>query len=175
MVVWMVQAINQEIRVVNHIEKEDSDIPWFVNECNAFAVRHHATLGMHYAPWDIRWRDPFTKKTRQQTAEEMGIKFYAVEKTKDLNESIEQTRRLFARCSFHSEFCARGLGNLASYYREYNEKLKRYDDLPVHNFASNTADAFRQMAQAWKDELGLVRKTGENAQAGQMSADFSLF
>lgn len=155
MVVWMVQAFGKEIRVINHIEKEDSDIPWFKEQLDNFANKYGIHYGEHFAPHDISVRDMFSKKSRLETAREMGLNFTRVDRTNDLNDSIETARRLISRCWFDAERCKDGISALSSYHREWDEKRECFKDKPVHDWASNSADAFRQMAQAWNDRLAL--------------------
>ena len=114
-------------------------------------------------------------KTRKATAREMGINFIPVERTNDLNDSIETTRRLLARCWFDE-----GRGNMekfisaiASYHRKWDSVRECYMDKPEHDWASNFADALRQMAQAWNDRLALkINKYREPAVA---KTEFNIF
>jgi len=49
-----------------------------------------------------------------------------------------------------------GLSLLRKYRRQYNETTKAFGDKPVHDFASNCADAARYMAISIRRSLGLV-------------------
>ena len=173
MVVWWVQAIGNEIRVINHYEKENEPMSHFIHVVQQFEQDHGIKYGAHYAPHDIGVRDLITGKKRQDTAREMGINFTMVDRTTDLNESIEAARRLFSRCWFDENRCDRGINALASYHREWDEKHQCYKDQPVHDWSSNSADAFRQMAQAWDDRLVLTKR--EPIRAAQMRMDFNVF
>jgi len=162
MVVWFVQVHGNEIRLINHYEEENKGMPHFIDYVNTFAREHDINYARHYAPHDIGVRDMFTMKTREQTALEMGIVFTKVARTKSLNDSIEAARKLFARCWFDQDRCEVGINALASYHRKYDDKLDKYTDEPVHDWASNSADAFRQMAQAWNVIFGAGQKTASS-------------
>jgi phage terminase large subunit len=149
MVVWWAQTHGKEIRLINHYEAENKGIPHFIDQVNGFAREHDIKYDRHYAPHDIGVRDMFTMKTREQTALEMNMVFTKVPRTTNLNDSIEAARKIFARCWFDQTRCEAGINALASYHRIYDEKLDTFKDEPVHDWASNSADAFRQLAQAW--------------------------
>lgn len=158
MVIWFVQAIGKEIRVINHYEAENEPMSHFITYVNQFQRDHKINYGEHHAPHDIDVRDLMTGNKRIDTAREMGINFRIVQRTTNLNDSIEATRRLFSRCWFDENRCEKGISALASYHREFDEKHQVYRDQPVHDWASNSADAFRQMAQAWDDRLSLIKR-----------------
>ncbi len=173
MVIWWVQAVGKEIRVINHYEAENEGMAHFIHKIDNFARDFNIEYGAHYAPHDIGVRDLMTKKSRQETAREMGINFIMVPRTNDLNESIEATRKLFSRCWFDDNRCENGVNALASYHREFDEKKQCYKDEPVHDWASNSADAFRQMAQAWDDRLALSKRKPVETHVAKM--DFNIF
>jgi len=157
MVVWFVQALGKEIRVINCIEQEGKPMSWFIQRVNDFARDHRISYGEHFAPHDIGVRSMMTGVTREKTAREMGINFTKVPKTVDLNDSIEATRRLISRCWFDDTRgdMERAVSALASYHRKWDSLHETYADKPEHDWTSNFADAFRQMAQAWNDRLSL--------------------
>lgn len=173
MVVWWVQAVGREIRVINHYEAENEGMAHFIHKIDKFARDFDIEYDRHFAPHDISVRDLMTKKSRQETAREMGIKFTMVPRTTNLNESIEATRKILSRCWFDQNRCEHGINALASYHREYDEKKERFNDVPVHDWASNSADAFRQMAQAWNDKFALTKK--EKPSTHVAGVDFNVF
>jgi hypothetical protein len=173
MVVWFVQAIGKEIRVINYYEAENEGMSHFISYVNKFAKDYNINYGEHCAPHDIEVRDLMTKTKRIDTAREMGIVFRVVPRTNNLSESIEATRRLFARCWFDENRCELGISALASYHREYDEAKQCFREQPVHDWASNGADAFRQMAQAWNDRLALTGRP--QTTTVQAAVDFDVF
>jgi hypothetical protein len=173
MVIWFVQALGKEIRVINHIENEGKDMSWYIQQVEDFAKEHNISYGEHHAPHDIGVRDLMSGKKRIDTAKEMGINFRMVDRTNDLNDSIELTRKLFPRCWFDETRCERGLSALESYHRKYDSARECYMDKPEHDWASNSADAFRQMAQAWNDRLALTKRPSYAPVVAKH--DFSVF
>ena len=74
--------------------------------------------------------------------------------------------------------CAKGIGCMDSYQYEWDEKLGQWRNYPLHNWASNGADAFRQFAQgyrapdarepkekSWRDRLSAKQNGKGSAQA----------
>lgn len=173
MVIWFVQAIGSEIRMIAHYEAEGKPMSHFIKYLDTFAQGHSISYGEHYAPHDINVKDLMTGTKRIDTAREMGIDFRLVPRTSDLNESLEVTRRLFSRCWFDENRCDAGISALASYHRVFDEKLDRFRDEPVHDWASNSADAFRQLAQAWDDRLSLSKMPKHNTVSAQ--TEFNVF
>ena len=174
MVIWFVQAIGKEIRVINYYENENQGMAHYIGVVNDFAREHNIHYGEHHAPHDIGERELMSGTKRIDTAREMGIVFRMVERTHDLNDSIETTRRLFARCFFDENRCEKGISALASYHRAFDDKLQKFKDEPVHDWASNGADGFRQMAQAWNDRLALTKKA-QTGKAPVAAMDFNVF
>lgn len=173
MVVWWVQAIGNEIRVINHYEAEGHDMAHYIHKVDQFKRDFDIEYERHFAPHDIGVRDLMSGKVREQTAREMGIVFTKVKRTTDLNESIEAARKLLSRCWFDERRCEHGINALASYHREYNEKKDKFEDIPVHDWASNSADAFRQMAQAWDNRFALTKKKPPKSVLAK--TDFNVF
>lgn len=151
MCIWFIQALGKEIRAVNYYENNGEGMAHYINYVKKFAQEHNVQLGEHYAPHDIEARELMSGKSRKDTARDMGIVFRTVPRVTNLADGIEATRKIFSRVWFDEKRCDLGINALSSYRREYNEKLDVYNDKPVHDWASNGSDAFRQMAQAWQE------------------------
>ena len=61
-------------------------------------------------------------------------------------------RDKFKACWFHEENCETGLEALSNYQYQFDEKRDTYRKVPLHNAASNGADAFRMFAQAFEED-----------------------
>lgn len=59
---------------------------------------------------------------------------------------IDAVRNLLNRCWFDEVKCAKGITALESYKKQWNDRHGCWSSLPVHNFASHGADAFRMLA-----------------------------
>jgi hypothetical protein len=63
-----------------------------------------------------------------------------------IEDGIHAARMLFPRCYFDAERCKAGLEALQHYKRDYNTRLNEFKAVPVHDWASHAADAFRYLA-----------------------------
>ena len=63
-----------------------------------------------------------------------------------------KSRMLLPRCWFDRASCAAGLEALQHYRRDYNTRLNEFKAVPVHDWASHAADAFRYLAVALKEQ-----------------------
>jgi len=172
MVIWFVQAIGSEIRNINYYENDNKGMAHYIGVVNDFQRDHGIHYGVHHAPHDLNIRELMSGKKRIDTARDMGIVFRLVDRTTNLADSIETTRKLIARCFFDENRCENGISALVSYHRVYDEKNQIYKDEPVHDWASNGADGFRQMAQAWDERLALTKRPP--SQAVQAKVDFNV-
>lgn len=151
-------------------------------EASGYTVSHYAKVlkdkgyiyGRHYWPHDGANEDWSANADRKTTAINLGIKpIQIVERIEDVTEGIDMVRNMLARCRFDRMRCGKpksgdggnaksrgGLEALRAYSKQYNEKTERYSDMPLHNWASNAADAIRQCAQAFTTKAGVhVGKT----------------
>lgn len=63
-----------------------------------------------------------------------------------IQHGIDAVRSTLPRCYFDGKNCASGLDALRSYQRQYHEHTDAFSDTPLHNWASNGADAFRYLS-----------------------------
>ena len=82
-----------------------------------------------------------------ETAEGMGLKgVRVVPRTKSVANDINEVRQILPTCRFDKTKTEKGLDALRSYRRIWDEKLRAYKDTPLHDWASDPADAFRTLA-----------------------------
>ena len=71
-----------------------------------------------------------------------------VVKKLDRQHGIDAVRMILPSCYFDENKCEMGLDALRSYRRQWHEHSQTFSDQPLHNHASNGADAFRYLALA---------------------------
>lgn len=107
--------------------------------------------GDHYLPHDVEVSELSTNTSRKQTLEELGVRpIKVVDRIPYINEGIELTRQLLSKCRFDEDKCQPLLDALANYQYVYDEKYDTFRQTPLHNWASNFADAFRQFGQGFR-------------------------
>jgi len=63
-----------------------------------------------------------------------------------IQHGIDAARLFLQSCYFDEEQCDSGIDSLRSYRRQFHEHTGTFSDAPLHDWASNGADAFRYMA-----------------------------
>jgi hypothetical protein len=143
--IWFMQKIRGEYRLIDYYYVAGGDVDVFARELKAKNYRY----GKHHLPHDAgHLRVGMAGKTIKQQMEIAmpSESFKLLKVTSNVNADIVATRAFLRRCAFHSTNCADGIDALKNYVKKWNDKQKRYDDDPVHNWASHGADAFRELA-----------------------------
>lgn len=175
--VWFHQRVGMEHRFIDYIEANGKDLTHFANELQ---LRKY-TYDKHYLPHDAENKTLAAGgKSIRELLQKMlpNQKFEVVPRTDNLVSAINQTRAVISACYFDEDKCADGIAALEAYRREWDEKLDAFKPEPLHDWASNGADAFRQFAQgyreiyrgapkpkSWRDRLGMKNRNRGSAQA----------
>lgn len=145
--IWCMQQVGLQHRFIDYYENRLQDLEHYVR----WLKGRNYLFGTHFLPHDVEAAYLGMPKTRKQQLEDMGIKpIEVVPRVPNLMEGIEACRRVFAACWFDEERCKDGLNALANYAWGINEDTNTFSQNPIHNWASNGADAFRQFAQGFK-------------------------
>lgn len=135
------QRIQNEIHIIDYYENNGLGLDHYAQVIDERNYKY----GTHYAPHDIKVRELGSgARTRLDIARDLGINFSIVP---DLNvfEGIELTRSIFKKLWFDNVKCSRLIKCIENYCKVYNEMYNVYSDMPLHNWASHCADAFRMM------------------------------
>lgn len=138
MAIWFVQRHGPQVRVIDYYEMSGEGLPHYA----AVLKEKGYIYGRHIAPHDIVVTELGTGMSRLETARNLGIRFDVAPMT-GVADGIEAVRNVLSSCWFDAEHCDRGIKCLDSYKKEWDDKLGRWKDKPLHNWASDGADAFR--------------------------------
>lgn len=140
--IWFSQSLRGgEIRVIDYYEASGEGLPHY-----AQVLRNKGyTYGAHWAPHDIQVKELASGRSRLEAAASLGIRFNVCPNV-PIEDGIHAARMLFPRCYFDGERCKPGLEALQHYRRDYNTRLNEFKAVPVHDWASHGADAFRYLA-----------------------------
>lgn len=141
--IWFVQLVGNEIRIIDYYEASGEGLPYYARVLQDRGYIY----GQHFAPHDIQVRELGSGLSRLETARSLGINFQIV-KSMPLDDGINASRVIFNRCWFDKEKAKQGLNCLINYRKEYDEKRKEYKNVPLHDWSSHGADAFRYMSIA---------------------------
>jgi phage terminase large subunit len=144
--IWFMQEVGPQKRFIDYYESRLQDLDHYIRVLK----ERDYLYGIHFLPHDVEAKFLGMKETRKQQLESAGIKpIEVVPRIQDLNEGIEQTRKFFASCWIDGERCKAGLAALSNYVWDYDDEHDAHKPRPVHNWASNGADAFRQAATGY--------------------------
>ena len=149
MSIWTMQILGNEIRMVDYYENSGEGLAHYINYLHDLRDRYNFTFTGHYAPHDIEVRELSSGVTRKTTAAKMGISFITIKRTNSVSDGIEAGRNIMSRIWFDATRCKHGIKCLKNYRKEFDEKHNRFKDKPLHDWASDCADAFRTFAVAW--------------------------
>ncbi len=141
--IWFTQIINKEIHVIDFIRDSGKGLEHYAK----LLQRRKYVYKSHNFPHDMMNIEFGTGKTRFEVAEKLfqGTRINTVAKL-SLEEGINAVRMVLPICYIDSRKCAEGIDALKNYHREFDEKNQEFKDRPVHDWASDPADAFRYLA-----------------------------
>lgn len=144
--IWMMQHVGLAFHFVDYYEARQEDPEHF-----AKVLKQRDYLwGTHHLPHDADHHIHGMPKTRKRQYEDlMGGDWKVVPRVKDINFGLDLTRQMFPKCIFDEDRCEGGLDALAAYQYSLDEVNGVLRQRPLHNWASNGADAFRQCAQGY--------------------------
>lgn len=153
--IWFSQSLRGgEVRLIDYYEATGEGLPHY-----AEVLRQKGySYGSHWAPFDINVKELGSGRSRLETAVTLGIRFRTCPNV-PLTDGVHAVRMLFPRCWFDEVKAQAGLEALQHYRWDYNSRLDEFKAVPVHDWASHGADAFRYLAvrqQPPKEAMKLV-------------------
>jgi phage terminase large subunit len=147
--IWFIQRLGSGWGVIDYLAGTSAKIDHYVKELLARPYIY----GEHLMPHDA---DSETMLgSIKATASSLGLKnIRVVERTESVANDINEVRQILPLCSFDKDKTAPGLDALRSYRRVWDEKLHAYRDRPLHDWASDPADAFRTFAMGKPKDVG---------------------
>lgn len=150
--IWLHQSIGLDDRFIHYYENAGQGMKHYYNWLSDMKQEHDFTWGKHYLPHDAdNDLQGEVIETRVSILERLGLRgIETVDRIADLVVGVDLTRTALRSAAFDKENCIQGIKCLDNYQRKWSEKLGRWEDRPLHNWASNGADALRQWAQGFK-------------------------
>lgn len=140
--IWFSQSSpSGEVRLIDYYESSGQGLDHYAGILN----RRPYAYGQHWAPHDIQVRELTSGRSRLEAARSLGIQFTVVPQAK-LEDGINAARMIFPRCWFDATKCKDGIEALQHYRWDWNTRINEFKSLPVHDWASHGADAFRCLA-----------------------------
>ncbi|MCK7581083.1 MAG: hypothetical protein MZV65_39305 [Chromatiales bacterium] len=153
--IWFHQPVGLEHRFIRYHEASGEKLGYFVKYLQDTGY----LWGRHYLPHDAEHRRlSDSNKSIREMLEDLGLRdIEIVPRIDDVNHGIQQTRQAFNLCWFDEAGCKEGLGRLQTYRKRWNRTTGFWANEPLHDAASNGADAFRMFGQAMAG--GMLRQS----------------
>ncbi len=143
MAIWFHQRHGSENRLIDYMEGSGEGLAYWVRRLQDKGYIY----GMHYMPHDSRNRSPQTGISFEDYARKLGLQnIRMVPRAKGPEEvlaHIEATRRFLRTSKIDEATCSQGVLCLENYRKEWDANLGEFKRSPLHNWASNGADALR--------------------------------
>jgi phage terminase large subunit len=142
--IWFAQIMpGGVVRVIDYYRNVGKDVTHYCEVVNSRGYSYSE----HIWPHDGGKGDWGSGKTRPQTAAAHKVNPRILQQERDVTDGINVARRLIKRCWFDATKCADGLEALRSYRKEWDDKNRCFKDRPLHDWASDPADAFRYLSR----------------------------
>lgn len=167
-VIWFMQWTGVGWAFIDYIANTNVGIEWYVNELRAKPYNY----GEHLLPHDGGAKNVRVEAagTIKDTMETLGLEnIRIVPRTVSVANDINEVRKVIPICFFDAEKCAHGIDALRAYRREWSEPLKSYKDAPLHDWASDPADAFRTFAMGKPRDVEVYREDEDDRRDRQRS------
>ena len=151
--IWFAQRVAMQTRVLAYYENNSEDITHFLKKLQEYGY----VYGTHFLPHDAKHKKLVYKHSIEQIVKAKYPDTTVLPKTSKLD-GINAARMLLPSCWFDEDECADGLDSLRHYrYKVIDGQLSNE---PMHDWASDGADAFRYMAMA------MLRERSRGSSAG---------
>lgn len=161
--IWICQFVGQNINVLDHYEAVGQPLATHVNWLRQRGYEDAWCV----LPHDGISHEKIYKVTYESALREAGfpVKTIPNQGAGAAMMRVEAVRRLFPRIWFQEETTKAGRTALRAYREKWSED-RNIGLGPLHDWASNSADAFGLMAIDWEEPRVQQRKTQRRGQAG---------
>lgn len=137
---WFVQSERGGAhRVIRYYEASGQDMAHYARFMDGLGYKY----GEIILPHDGGNKQQAFGTSPSERLRELGYPNTVQPRTDNLLGDIDAVRTTIPRCWFDEKLAAQGVECLKSYRREWDDKNKVFRDRPLHDWASNGADAFR--------------------------------
>lgn len=141
--IWLAQVVGNEYHLIDYICGEQKPLQHYLATLQARGY----VYGTDYLPHDARAHELGSGRSVEELMRKAGRKVQIVKKLSPAD-GINAARTLFNRCWFDPAKTKEGVEALRHYRYEKDEDLGIAKRVPLHDWSSNGADAFRYFAVA---------------------------
>lgn len=153
--IWFAQIVGLQVRILDYYEANAQPLAHYAAICKSKPYHY----GSHILPHDAGQTrlGQLANTNLSQQLGGLGLSNRVLPNT-DREGGIERVRQLIPRCWFDAERCRIGLKALRNYRREYDDDRLVFKPDPLHDWASDGADAFRYLAVGLEETHPKVRR-----------------
>jgi phage terminase large subunit len=141
--IWFCQVVHGEPRLIDYYEASGVGLDHYVAQLRA-GHRAHWVYGQHFFPHDLAVKELGTGMSRVDVLRGYGLSPTVLSQS-SLDDGISQARFILRKCWFNAERTGDGLKALRQYRSEWDEKRQVLKPVPLHDWTSHAADAFRYL------------------------------
>jgi len=140
--IWWAQVVGREVHIIDYYEASGAELDHYAAIVRA---KPYVYAG-HIVPHDAQAKILGMAQTRLEQLEKLGCRPMTVAPMHRVEDGINAARVMLNRCWFDRHKCERGIDALKLYRAAYDETHNVLRPVPVHDWASHGADAFRYLA-----------------------------
>ncbi len=157
--IWFHQRVGQWDNFIYYYEMSHVDLTFYADVLGDLAKEYDWIYGTHYLPHDVVVTDLSAVESREDILIGAGVKpIHVVPRIPVKMTAIELARKVFSHSQFDAKRCEVGIRHLETYRWQRDEKNDVFRPTPLHNEASNGADAYQQFGQSYRGPSGTVRE-----------------
>jgi hypothetical protein len=142
--IWFAQVVGREVHIIDYYEASGPELDHYA----AIVRGKPYVYAGHILPHDAQAKILGMSQTRWEQLEKLLQKMPTPCPMHRVEDGINAARVMLGRCWIDRVKCERGIDCLKLYRADYDVKLGSLRSVPVHDWASNGADAFRYLAMA---------------------------
>jgi phage terminase large subunit len=146
-VIWFGQSVGFEFRLIDYVEGSQLSLQAYIKKIQDKPY----VYGTHHLPHDAKAHQLGSGRSVEEQMRAVWPNSITVLPRLSIEDGIAAARAIFPKTYFDAEKCADGIQALRHYRYELDEKLGTLKKVPLHDWASHPADAFRQFAVAIKE------------------------
>lgn len=146
-VIWFAQRVGGRFVFIDFYRNSGEPFSFYLKLVNDWRIEKGYNYVRHVGPHDLEISDyGGDGRTRLAQAAAAGIRFVKIDRVLDKTLSIDAAREWLDLCSFDEKNCKEGISHLERYRKEWDARLGRWKNNPLHDECSDTSDAFQQGA-----------------------------
>lgn len=145
---WFWQHRADGIAIIDHYENQGKRLEHYFEVLKAKKYEYEAI----FLPHDAKAKTLQTGRSTVEQFLDQGFPCQVVPRLA-IQHGIDAARYILPKCWFNSNTTSNGVESLRAYRRKWDEVNQCFADKPLHDWASDSADAFRYLSLVCREKL----------------------